>query len=110
MVMTYEIAHTGNFLIYNDFDLSNGKLSISYRICIKTSIFRQWEVVDIYRNIISGYRSSHLNLDMMLKDVWKNWLDTVLFVKGDRISKSQRDLFKKTGECGSYNIRLSFTD
>ena len=71
---------------------------------------KNWNIVDIYRDQISGAKSSRPGLNKLELDARKRRFDVVVAVKLDRLGRSTRDLIRFVDTLHHYNIDIALTD
>jgi DNA invertase Pin-like site-specific DNA recombinase len=74
--------------------------------CVEFCKNRGYELVGIYKDIISGAKDSRPNLDLLMKDSYSKKFDGVVVWKLDRLGRSLQHLIKIVQDWEKYNINL----
>ena len=80
------------------------------QILTKAAEIHNWNVVDIYRDKISGTKDSRPGLDRMVKDLREGLFEAILVLRLDRLGRNQVQLLWILQECrirGAHIIALN---
>jgi len=69
----------------------------------------KYEIVAIYKDVISGVKDSRPELDKMMKAAFRHEFDAIVAWKLDRLGRSIKHLISIVEQMEKYNIGLIFT-
>lgn len=67
---------------------------------------RGYEIIEVYKDVISGAKDSRPQLDLLMKDCFKKKFDAVVVWKLDRLGRSLKHLLSIIEQWEKYNINF----